>query len=415
MNLILCLLATGFLSGSSIVPEPARHPLALWSPVQDKNFYLLSVLERNTQAQKALAAEPTLAKIARDQLERLEGAFQNRSLDQSKTLLSMLITPEEVTAGAEGLRRAYENSAVIRDIADRQIPLSGTYYQYQLESGPERLARAWKECAEGINNAILVYGTGRPGRSADIDSMFYKPTDPVFNGTVHNLFGILLEDTPKDSLFCKVSLRVAIELMEANRRNEAGRHEPMERGENQAAFRAIPRTAWKSYPYTVMVVPGLGPDEPGVALSPAAKLILSAVARRYREKKAPFILVSGGYVHPNQTPFCEAIEMKRSLIKDFGIPERAIIIDPHARHTTTNMRNVARLMYRYGIPFDRPGLVTTNTYQSADIEGPGFRARCQRVFGYVPYSIGERLSPFDLEFTPKIESLRIDPKDPLDP
>ena len=57
----------------------------------------------------------------------------------------------------------------------------------------------------------------------------------------------------------------------------------------------------------------------------------------YANGKAPLILVSGGYVHPNQTPYCEAIEMKESLVRDFGIPSDAILIDPHARHTTTNL------------------------------------------------------------------------------
>jgi uncharacterized SAM-binding protein YcdF (DUF218 family) len=32
--------------------------------------------------------------------------------------------------------------------------------------------------------------------------------------------------------------------------------------------------------------------------------------------------------------------MKRQLVALFGIPESAILVDPHARHTTTNLRNV---------------------------------------------------------------------------
>jgi uncharacterized SAM-binding protein YcdF (DUF218 family) len=57
--------------------------------------------------------------------------------------------------------------------------------------------------------------------------------------------------------------------------------------------------------------------------------------------------------------------MKRSLMADYGVPENAILIDPHARHTTTNMRNTAW--------------------------------------------------PFDQEFLPKIESLQLDSIDSLDP
>jgi len=109
------------------------------------------------------------------------------------------------------------------------------------------------------------------------------------------------------------------------------------------------------------------------------------------------------------------VEMKNSLVRDFGVPANAIIIEPHARHTTTNLRNVARLIYRYGMPFDRPALVTTDSFQSTYIESDGFAKRCDQELGYQPARIGRRISMFDLEVTPRIESLQIDPRDPLDP
>src|SRR5262249_52449982 len=145
------------------------------------------------------------------------------------------------------------------------------------------------------------------------------------------------------------------------------------------------------------------------------KLRLRIAARRYHEGKAPFLIVSGGYVHPNQTPWSEAVEMKKALIAEFNVPADAILIDPHARHTTTNMRNAARQMYRYGIPFDKKALVSTDEYQSAYIESAVFADRCRKELGYLPYSISSRTSLHDLEFVPSIESLHIDPRDPLDP
>ena len=107
--------------------------------------------------------------------------------------------------------------------------------------------------------------------------------------------------------------------------------------------------------------------------------------------------------------------MKRSLIDDFHVPAEAIIVDPHARHTTTNLRNAARLMYRYAIPFDHKALITTDAFQSAYIESDAFLKRCQQELGYQPATILGRVSLFDLEFTPRLESLQIDSMDPLDP
>jgi hypothetical protein len=225
----------------------------------------------------------------------------------------------------------------------------------------------------------------------------------------------LEDDRAHLDLFFSSSLRFAMEVMLLNHRDEAGRLEPMESGENAAAFRRIKTVPWSKYAYSVIVVPGAGNDRPGVHLSPAGTLRDEVAAKRFHDGKAPFILVSGGYVHPVQTEFAEAVEMKRDLVKRLGVPADAIIIDPHARHTTTNMRNAARLMYRYGMPFDKKALVTTDLSQSASIQSPAFEKRCMTELGYLPYKILARTSPFDLEFLPKIESLHSDPLDPLDP
>lgn len=145
------------------------------------------------------------------------------------------------------------------------------------------------------------------------------------------------------------------------------------------------------------------------------KLRLQLAARRFQERKAPLILVSGGCVHPADTPYAEAIEMKKSLIADFGIAASSILVDPYARHTTTNLRNAAREIYRYGIPFDKPALITTDQDQSAAIESPRFATRCLQELGFAPGRFGPRISRFDLEFLPAVVSLYADAMDPLDP
>jgi uncharacterized SAM-binding protein YcdF (DUF218 family) len=112
------------------------------------------------------------------------------------------------------------------------------------------------------------------------------------------------------------------------------------------------------------------------ALTAGGRQRATHAALDYRAHKAPFILVSGGYVHPSQTRFSEAIEMKRALMTDLHIPESAIIVDPHARHTTTNMRNAVREMFRYGIPTDKPGLVVSDSGQVPRSWKPSFREAC---------------------------------------
>ena len=107
--------------------------------------------------------------------------------------------------------------------------------------------------------------------------------------------------------------------------------------------------------------------------------------------------------------------MKKALIASFGIPAEAIVVDPHARHTTTNLRNAARLLYRYGMAFDRPALITTDPGQSGYIENPGFATRCRTELRYLPFRSLKRTSAFDLEYLPSLDSLTQDATDPLDP
>jgi hypothetical protein len=204
-------------------------------------------------------------------------------------------------------------------------------------------------------------------------------------------------------------------LLALNHRDEAGRFEPMEEGANLAALRAIHSTNWNAHAYSVIVVPGAGPEDPTIALSEAGRRRTALAAQAYHVGKAPFILVSGGYVHPSQTHFSEAIEMKKALLQDFQVPEEAILIDPHARHTTTNMRNAAREIYRYNIPMNKQALIISDSAQITYIQGQFFANRCREELGYLQYEIIERPSNTSLVFLPKIESLQQNPLDPLDP
>lgn len=137
-------------------------------------------------------------------------------------------------------------------------------------------------------------------------------------------------------------------------------------------------------------------------------------AVQYNKGVAPIVVVSGGKVHPYKTTWCEALEMKKFLIEKLNIPENAIVIEPHARHTTTNMRNCARLIFRYGIPFNKACIVTTTRGQSMMITNT-LAARCMKELNEVPFQPGKRLSETEAEFYPVIDALHINPTEPLDP
>jgi len=289
-------------------------------------------------------------------------------------------------------------------------------FEHDRALAPEALlVRTWERSAAALNNIVAVYGRGQKPRYPAIDSVSHDVTAESYGRLLNTVVGLLDEQSGDWDLFYQPTLAFALQLLDINWRDEAGRFEPLHQGENAAAYDRVPTIAWTEYPYTAIVVPGSGGDRPDMALAPSGKLRLALAARRFQDRKAPFVLVSRGYVHPNHTKFNEALEMKRSLMRDFNVPENAILIDPHARHTTTNLRNAARIMFRYGIPTDRPSLVTTDQYQSASIESVAFAERCDRELGYRPYELKRRLSRYDQEWLPRVESLHADALDPLDP
>ena len=370
-----------------LLAQPSAKPLALVSPVQDKAFYVLSLLERNPVKSATL-----------DEIGARKRAALQRTGDPIEALRW---TPEEIAAV----------SGVLKNVTtlDGLLEASGLYIR------EPQLVKAWEGAAAGINRILDVYGLGKPPRYPAIDAVSFDVKLPTYGRMLDVIRAVMTDERDGHPQFFHPSLRFALELLRANWRDEAGRLEPMEKGENRAAYERVSKVNWSQYKYTAIVVPGSGTDRPGQALSPWGKARVTLAARRFKAGLAPFLIVSGGYVHPSQTPFCEAIEMKKALMAEYGIPADAILIDPHARHTTTNLRNAARLLYRYGFPFEKTALITTDQGQSAYIEAPSFVQRCVAELGYAPHEILRRTSPFDLEFRPRRESLHADPFEPLDP
>jgi hypothetical protein len=380
-------------------PEPSPPPIQ--APVQDKNFYFLSLIQRDGDARASLSKVEALAAINR----------AKRAAAAGDDLGGLKFSEADIAAVSAALTTMAQSDPSLSRLLSGPLARSGMAYPQDGNTA----AGVWEESARAINRIISVYGLGEEGFSDKIDAISYDPAGE--QARVHQRAALesARAKTAEGSLFFEPSLDAALALLTENKRDEAGRFEPLENGENAAAFKRAAALDWSKYKYSVVLVPGDGPEDPSVRLTPAAQKALAAAAAHIRAGEAPFILVSGGYVHPKQTPYCEAIEMKRWLVREGGIADDAIIVDPHARHTTTNMRNAARLIYRYGLPFGKTALSTTSGEQSAYLESEELRERCLRNFGYVPYGILRRTSLNDLEFRPKIDSLRARPADPLDP
>lgn len=394
---------------------PGWRPITFADPVIGKNFYLLDAVARSPRVRAALEQAPALKALHDTRMRALATAATSCGTDTTCIAAAFTWTAADITSAERALVALASGNDDVRALIARDLRPSGMVQAYAAADDAALIAGAWRETAAGLNRIIATYAEGKAPRYPKIDAVSYDPASESYRRLVGIMATVLHEQRDDLTTFFAPTLAFARRLLDANRRDEAGRFEPMHEGENAAAVRRAGAVRWADFPYAAIVVPGAGPDRDDVALDPWAKMRLELAVTRYRKGQAPFILVSGGYVHPNQTPFNEALEMKRALVRDFGVPADAVIIDPHARHTTTNLRNAARLVLRYGMPPTMPLLITSDAGQSAYISSTEFHDRCLREMGHLPGTLGRRLSAFDQEFTPSVRALHADPTDPLDP
>ncbi|MGY4536015.1 hypothetical protein ACVW0P_000409 [Mucilaginibacter sp. UYNi724] len=380
--------------------------------VKAKNYYLLTLLEQDKETAALLKTDAILSKITRDKVANLQTSLANCK-DASCLPLVFKFTDEEIQIVSNRLSALYKTGNALDRLVKTQIMPSGTYYLYNDLTPVELLVKAWQQDAAAINYTIAVYAEGKKPNYAAIDSISFNVKAKAYYILMYDCSTVVLQDVKTARLFFEPALQAALTYLEVNERRDAANFEPMTTTVNQMAYNRVKLIEWDKYPYSHILVPGAGPDNLTSPLSGEGMLRCRLAATQYRLGRAPFIVVSGGSVHPFKTKYNEAQEMKTYLIKALHIPDNAIIIDPHARHTTTNIRNDARLIFRYGIPFNKPGYIVTDKYQADFIMT--MADRCQKELGYVPYKLGKRISETELEFYPNIESLQIDADEPLDP
>jgi hypothetical protein len=387
-----------------------NYKLSLSKPVQDKNFYLLSLFQRTAEVRKLLSTNKVLRRLSHDKLQALKKAERCGDVACCDDLIRFDgPTIEAVAAELQTLA----SGSVFKQLAKKDLRPSGVFIKYANQSDAEMLVAAWKDAANGMNRILSVYGLGKDPKYRDIDRVSYE----VSGETYRHLLKTKIAEIKfaRAPLFFEPTLDFALKLLEINRRDEAGRYEPLERGENKAAVQNLKNIKWSDYPYTFILVLGSGGRDLTMRISPIGAERTDVAAQLFLQHKAPLIIVSGGHVHPMQTPYCEAIEMKKYLMEKYKISQTSILVEPHARHTTTNFRNAARLAFRYGIPTNRTALVTSSEDHIASSAGEEFRTRNLNELGYFPVEFIKQVSPVAAEFKPSVASLFFDANDPLDP
>jgi hypothetical protein len=267
----------------------------------------------------------------------------------------------------------------------------------------------------GLNNILRVFGLGGRPRYPAIDGPNAAKGSPEALATLDSAVELSVVADSDAATRLDSSIGLALALLDDNDRDDAIAFDALDERYDAGAFAKAKALDWKRYRFVAIIVPGMGPDDLSTPLSPGGKLRVRLAAQRFADGLAPLIIVSGGMVHPRGTHFAEAMQMREALIADYGVPADSIVVDPYARHTTTNLRNAARLLIAMGAPLDRDALIVSDPDQIGYIASREFADRNRRVLGYEPGAVGKQLSRVELPFRPSRASTRIDPMDPLDP
>lgn len=396
-----------------LAQDPAGYTALFADQLETRLFPMPAMIRSATGWPAALAVDPALAKLAAERAARVPATACKPAPHCLADAWRW--TEADIATVEASLRTLVRDPRLARSLVTDQMRRSGRFARHAALADADFLAAAWRETAGGMNNVIAVYAKGQPPRYPKIDASIFDTANPEFVNVLAAQGVATASLVSKDDTVFDLALRYAAGLLRLNERVEAGSFRPLLEGDNAAAVAAVRKTAWKQFPHPALLVFGHGPEDAQSRTGVMGYIRMTIAAAMFKRGLAPFIVVSGGNVHPNRTPFNEAVEMKRILIEQHGIPADRILMEPHARHTTTNVRNCARLLLAAGFPANRPSLIVSDHMTIKYIASPLLEARGLAEMGVKPGKIAPGPDQFTVLFTPDPAAFHVEPLDPLDP
>ncbi|WP_254913737.1 YdcF family protein [Sphingobium sp. Z007] len=408
-----CAAGLCLMPGAAAAQEPAGYQSPFADTLPTRIFPLFAMMRTAEGWAQALRDDNALQSLVADRAARIP---QATCMPSPQCLADAWIwTDADIALVDARLRAIMSNARLAKSLVTRQMRPSGRFAAHAALSDADLVATAWRDSAAAVNRVIAVYAKGLPPRYPVIDSIIFDAAAPQMADVLGAHGTATAGQAKADDLFFDPALRYATGLMQMNERIDAGNFRPLLGGDNADAIRSVSAMKWRGKPYTALLVFGHGPEDAQSRTGVMGHIRLGIAADLYTRGLAPFIIVSGGNVHPNRTPFNEAVEMKRLLVTQYGIPADHILMEPHARHTTTNLRNCARLLLAAAFPTDRPALIVSDHRTIQYIGGDELAQRNLREMGIQPGRVAAGPDRFTLAFTPDPVAFHAEPADPLDP
>ncbi|HEX5555381.1 MAG TPA: hypothetical protein VFX43_19230 [Chitinophagaceae bacterium] len=103
------------------------------------------------------------------------------------------------------------------------------------------------------------------------------------------------------------------------------------------------------------------------------------------------------------------------MVSQLKVPADAIIMESHARHTMTSIRNANCIVFRNRMSEKKPVLGVSTASHITYIISERFKKVCMRDMGLVHYKDLKRIADDQIVYIPFFSSLQINAKELLDP
>lgn len=221
------------------------------NPVQYKNYYLLTLLQKDAAVKTLIQKDPIFSELLKNKTTTINAALKNCASDIPCLTTTIKLSPEEITAVSNRLQALFKPGNALALLISRDLIPSGCYNSYENLKPVEMLTKAWEQDANAINHVIDVYVNGQKPNYPAIDSISFDLKDKNYPELVNTNAKLSL--TPKNTLYFEPSLQFALTALEINERNDAADYEPMTSTVNKAALSSIKNTNFKAYPYTLIL------------------------------------------------------------------------------------------------------------------------------------------------------------------
>ena len=130
--------------------DPSYTFVRSGSFVQDKNYYLLTLMEEIPEVNELLTADKVLKEVFSGVKDRLNTELERCGLDISCRLELFQLTEDEQQKIKERFKKLIQKEPVLKELVQQHLRPSGRFMRYAEQSDEALFLNAWQDALNGL-------------------------------------------------------------------------------------------------------------------------------------------------------------------------------------------------------------------------------------------------------------------------